>query len=77
MRHATGVLAWAEDGKAVVGGAKGFDAFVGLLPVVEARSHAVNGEVGRTDEGWGAPLRGLNAVVGFDVTVYWGKTINR
>lgn len=46
MSHAAGVLLWAEDGKAVLRSAEGFDAFIGLLAVVEGRGHTVDGEVG-------------------------------
>ena len=50
--HALGVLAGPKDGEAVFGGAEGFDAFVRLLAIVQARGHAVNGEVWGADEGW-------------------------
>lgn len=73
MRHACGVHAWAEHGDGgVVGHAEGFDAFEGLLAVVEGGGHAVDLEVGGFDEGWGGPLLGFGAVVGFDVAVHWG-----
>lgn len=52
MDHALGVLAGPKDGEAVFGGAEGFDAFVCLLAIVQARGHAVNGEVWGADEGW-------------------------
>ena len=67
MGHAHGVRAGPEDGDAVVGCAEGFDAFVRLLPVVEAGRHAVNGEVGGGDEFWGRPFAGGFGVVGLNV----------
>lgn len=76
MSHATSVSAGSEDCKTVVRCAEGFDALVGLLTVVEAGSHTVDGQVGGADEGRGGPLGGLDAVVGFDVTVHSSRRIS-
>lgn len=76
MGHSPGVLAGAKDGKAVVWGAESFDAFVGLLAVVQARRHAVDGKVGRADESWGGPLGGLDAVMGLDMAVHFSNSVN-
>jgi len=66
-----GVAVRPEDGDFVIGGSEGFEAFVGLLTVVEGRGHAVETEVGVCDEFWRGPLFSFDAVVGFDVAVDW------
>ena len=72
MCHSGCVILGSEYRDGVVGGrAEGFHSFVGLLAVVEAGGHAVDGEVGGGYEGWFGPLAGFDAVVGFDVAVYW------
>lgn len=78
MDHAGCILGGAENGNAGVGGeAKGFDAFEGLLAVVEDGSHAVDPEVGVGDELGRGPLAGGDAVVGFDVAVdYFDRCVN-
>ena len=72
MGHAGCILGRAEYGNAVVGGSERLDAFVGLLTVVEARSHAMDTEIWVADELGRTPLICLEAVVGFDVTIYLG-----
>ena len=71
MRHAGGVEGGAEDGDAIVRGSEGFDAFVGLLPVVQCGRETVDGEVGRGDEGGSGPSGGVDGVVAFDVPVHF------
>lgn len=72
--EARGVAVGAEDGDAVVARqAEGFEAFVGLLAVVEGGGHAVQADVGVGDEGRGGPDAGVDGVVRFDVAVYWGE----
>ena len=70
MGHAGGILRGAEDGDGGIRGeAEGFDAFEGLLPVVEAGSHAVDGEEWGLDELGRAPLTGLDRVMGLDMAI--------
>lgn len=77
MCHTYGVHAWAEHGDGgVVGHAEGFDAFEGLLAVVEGGGHAVDLEVGGFDEGWGGPLLGFSAVVAFYMAVHLGVMLD-
>lgn len=70
MDHPLGVFARAKYGETVSGGSEGFDSFVRLLAVVEARGHAVNREMGGADEGGRAPFGGFDAIVGFDMPVH-------
>lgn len=49
-----------------------FEALVGLLAVVEARGHSVDGEVGGFDELRARPAFGAWSVVAFDVAVDLG-----
>jgi hypothetical protein len=52
--------------------AEGLKALVGLLSVVEARGHPVDGEVGGFDEFWGGPCFRGCCVVAFDMAVdFW------
>lgn len=60
-----------EYGDFVGGGSEGFEAFVGLLTVVEGGGHAVEAEVGVGDELGGRPLSSFGAVMGFYVAVDW------
>lgn len=76
MRHPPSVPARAEDGEPVFGRAERFDTFVGLLTVIKARGHTMNGEVGGADEGWGGPLGSFDAVVGFDVAIHFKERVN-
>lgn len=76
MLHATCIHARAENGDGgVVWGAEGFEAFVTLLAVVEAWSHAVDAQVRRGDEFGGGPLACFFGVGGFDVAVDLTKEI--
>ena len=71
MGHSFGILVGAEDGDAVGGGPEGFDAFEGLLAVVDAGGEAVHAEVGVGDKYGGSPFAGLDTVGGFDMAVDW------
>lgn len=64
-----GIAGWSEDGNFIIGGAEGFHAFVGLLPVVEGGGHAMEAEEGVCYEGGFGPDTSLDAEVGFDVTI--------
>jgi len=66
---AGGISIWAEDSDFVIRGAKGFHPFVGLLPVVEGGSHAMEAEERVCYEFGFGPHAGLDAVVGFDVAI--------
>ena len=68
--HTGRVLRGAEYGDAVGRGAEGFDAFIGLLAVVEAGGHAMEAEVWVGHEDWRGPLGGGDRVVGFNVAVH-------
>ena len=59
----------AEDSYLVVRCSECFDAFKGLLGIVQGRCHAVDAEVGVLDELGFAPLAGLRVVVGFDMAI--------
>jgi len=74
VRHSGGILGWAEDGNAIIGGSESFDAFVGLLAVVKGRSHAMEAEVGVCDEFWRGPLACVDGVVGFYVAIYFADS---
>ena len=74
MGHAGSILRRAEDGDAVIGGPESFNAFVGLLAVVEGGGHAMEAEVGVCDEFGRGPLAGADGVVGFDVAVYFADS---
>lgn len=69
--EARGVAVGAEDGDLARWVAEGFEAFVGLLAVVEAGGHAVEGEEGGGDKFGGRPC-GPRAVgeVAFHMAVY-------
>lgn len=73
MLETEGILLGTEDGYFVIWCAEGFEAFVGLLTVVETWGHAVDFEEGVGDEFWGGPYSCFDAVMGFDVAVYWGR----
>lgn len=69
--HALRVLVGPEDLDFFVRGrSEGFEPFVALLAVVEARGHAVDAEIGVFDELGGAPLAGADGVGGGDVAIH-------
>lgn len=74
--HAHGVLVGAEQRNLVVAGhAKGLEALVGLLAVVERRRHAVDADEGVGDIFERRPLAGVDRVGRFDVAVDWKRDV--
>ena len=69
VREAGGVHGGPEDVDLFVWSAKSFQAFVGLLAVVQGWGEAVDAQIWICDEGRLAPLSGLDMIVGFDVAV--------
>lgn len=69
MRHSSGILRRSEDLELAIGRPVGFHAFVGLLPVVEARGQAMDAEERVGNKFWARPFSGLDAVVGFDMAI--------
>lgn len=76
MGHALSVLRRAEDGDAIVGCSESFDAFIGLLSVVQARCHSMDVEERVFDKLRGSPFSSFNAVMRFDVPVDWRSVSN-
>ena len=67
---ASGVLRGAKYGDGRIRGhPKGFDTLKGLLTIVQYRSHAVDGEIGRFDEIRSRPLTRFDGVMRFNVTI--------
>jgi hypothetical protein len=60
---------WAVEQDVAVWSAVRFEAFVGLLAVVEGRGEAVDFDVGVLDEGGFTPFSGFYCVFGLDVAV--------
>ena len=73
--EAVGVVFWTEEQDIAVWVTVGFQAFVGLLAVVESRGEAVDLEVGVFDEGGLAPFSSGDGVGGLDVAVNLGRML--
>ena len=68
--HTGRISRGAEDGNAIGRGAEGFNTLIGLLTVIEGRSHTVEAKVWIGDKLWRAPLGSGYRVVGFDVAIH-------
>ena len=60
MGESFGVVGGPENSYGVVWRAEGFHALVGLLTVIESGCHAMQAEVGVSDEGGRGPLAGFD-----------------
>lgn len=69
MRHPGGIQGRAEDVDLILRGAECFDAFICLLAIIESWGKAMNAKERILDELRFAPLAGLDAVVGLNMSI--------